>query len=502
MQKNVIEYLKKTTLSLPNKIAVKDNVEEISFKQLYDSSLNIASKIYGCNVRNSPVAVFLNKSGKAIEAFAGINMSGNFYVPIDIKSPDSRIISIIEVLDAKVIITNNENKSRLSNIYNGKILVIDDIEKVKNPKDIEDIFNTSIDTDPAYAIFTSGSTGTPKGVVIPHRGIIDYIDWAIHEFNIDSETMIGNQAPFYFDNSTLDIYLMYSTGATLNIIPESNFIFPAKLVDYLNEHKITFIFWVPFALINIANLNIFHSNVPLFLKDVFFAGEVMPNKHLNYWRRYLPNCRYVNLYGPTEITVDCSYYIVKREFGDNESLPIGFPCRNTDILILTETNELAKMNQQGELCVRGSSLSLGYYNDPEKTAKAFVQNPLHSHYPEIIYRTGDIVYRNELEEIIYIGRKDFQIKHNGYRIELGEIETAALGTKLINNCCAVYNNTLKQIVLFYLADTEINLSTFRKLILVNIPKYMVPSIYNKVDILKQNTNGKIDRLFYNEQVNK
>ena len=360
---------------------------------------------------------------------------------------------------------------------------------------------TQIDTDPVYSIFTSGSTGTPKGVVVSHRGVIDYIDWAIDTFAIDNTSVIGNQAPFYFDNSTLDIYLMYATGATLNIIPEINFAFPAKLVDYLNEQKITFVFWVPFVLVNVANMDILSAKKPLYLRDVFFAGEVMPNKHLNYWRKHLPDCRYANLYGPTEITVDCTYYLVDREFLDDEPLPIGIPCRNSDVLILVDRKRLAEKGEQGELCVRGTSLALGYYNNPEKTAEAFIQNPLNKHYPETIYCTGDIVYQNKYDEIMYVGRCDSQIKHNGYRIELGEIEVAILGSNLVDNCCVLYNNKEKQIVLYYQAKNELNVAALRKAIGEKIPKYMLPTIYVREELLQQNTSGKIDRAYYNRKVN-
>ena len=338
-------------------------------------------------------------------------------------------------------------------------------------------------------------------MVVSHRGVIDYIDWAKDTFHFMSDAVIGNQAPFYFDNSTLDIYLMYSTGATLNIIPESNFAFPAKLVDYLNEEKITFVFWVPFVLINVANLNIFETKKPIYMKDVFFAGEVMPNKHLNYWRKHLPNCRYANLYGPTEITVDCTFYEVKREFSDSEPLPIGFPCRNSDVLILVDRKRRAAKGEQGELCVRGSSLALGYYNSPQKTASAFIQNPLHNYYPETIYCTGDVVYENEYGEIMYVGRVDSQIKHNGYRIELGEIETAILGSHMVDSCCVVYDFANKKIVMFYQATEELDMATFRKVISASIPRYMQPTVYHHIRELQRNTNGKIDRLFYNNQVN-
>jgi non-ribosomal peptide synthetase component F len=326
--------------------------------------------------------------------------------------------------------------------------------------------------------------------------VIDYIDWAVSTFDVTCDAIIGNQAPFYFDNSTLDIYLMYATGATLDIIPEMHFSFPAKLVDYLNEHQITFVFWVPFALINVANFDIFKDKKPQYLKDILFAGEVMPNKHLNYWRKYLPDCRYANLYGPTEITVDCTFYQVDREFADDEPLPIGVACRNSGVLILVDQQREAGVNEEGELCVRGSSLALGYYNDWEKTQNAFIQNPLNKHYPETIYCTGDIVFKNERGEIMYVGRKDSQIKHNGYRIELGEIENAVLGSKMVDNCCAVYDFTNKKIVLYYQAPEELNLSAFRKAVSDKLPRYMLPTKYFREESLKQNASGKIDRSYY------
>lgn len=385
----------------------------------------------------------------------------------------------------------------------GHVIVIDDIinSKANTCANPEQYLATQIDTDPVYAIFTSGSTGKPKGVVVSHRGVIDYIDWAIRTFHFDNNMVIGNQAPFYFDNSTLDIYLMYATGATLDIIPEMDFSFPSRLIDYLNDHKITFVFWVPFVLINVANFDILKDKRPKYLKDVFFAGEVMPNKHLNYWRHYLPDCRYANLYGPTEITVDCTYYVVDREFSDDEPLPIGYPCRNTDVLILNDKQEKCKTNEQGELCVRGSSLALGYYNNWEKTNHAFIQNPLNKHYPETIYCTGDIVYKNERGEIMYVGRKDSQIKHNGYRIELGEIENAVIASHMVDNCCAVYDFNDKKIVLFYQSSEELDLRAFRKALEIYIPRYMIPTDYHREQTLRQNGSGKIDRSYYKNLIN-
>src|SRR5574344_236283 len=458
---NVTEYLDKTAALFPEKIAIRDSSGEISFKNLQSRAIQIASYLASkhCGV-NSPVCVYLPKSKEAVICFAGINYSGNFYVPLDVKSPCTRIKAILDTLSPSFIITDLKYLEQISPLYdNDRIVCLSNIGSVGG---LDDVRRKLIDTDPVYSIFTSGSTGTPKGVVITHRGVIDYIGWIIDTFNIESNTVIGNQAPFYFDNSTLDIYLMYATGATLNIIPEEYFIFPARLIDYLNKEKISFIFWVPSVLINVANFKIFESKVPMFLKDVFFAGEVMPNKHLNYWRKYLPECRYANLYGPTEITVDCTYYIVDRLFSDDEPLPIGIACRNSGVIILNDDNCEVKINEIGELCVRGSSLALGYYNDWSKTDKSFVQNPLSTHYRDVIYRTGDLVYINTRGEIIYSGRKDSQIKHNGYRIELGEIETAVLGSHLVDNCCVVYDFINRAVVLYYQSNSDLNMADFRR----------------------------------------
>jgi acyl-coenzyme A synthetase/AMP-(fatty) acid ligase len=226
-----------------------------------------------------------------------------------------------------------------------------------------------------------------------------------------------------------------------------------------------------------------------------FGGEVMPVKQLNYWKKYLPNLKTIaNVYGPTEATVNCTYYIVDREFGDSEVLPLGKACENTGLLVLDEDNRVidsSQVNELGELCVYGSSLSAGYWDDEEKTNEKYVDNPINKGYREKMYLTGDLVYYNERGELVFAGRKDFQIKHSGYRIELGEIEAAAMGRKEISVVCAAYHNEKKQIVLFYQGD--IAQDDLKEHLLTIIPKYMVPTIYYQLNRFPYNDNGKIDR---------
>lgn len=234
------------------------------------------------------------------------------------------------------------------------------------------------------------------------------------------------------------------------------------------------------------------------LKRVLFAGEVMPSRQLNIWRSYLPNALYANLYGPTEITDTCVYYIVNREFTDEEPIPIGVPMSNKDIIVLDENDELVTERGSGELCVRGTSLSMGYYNNPDKTKEVFVQNPLNPFVPEIIYRTGDLVQFNEYGEMVYLSRKDYQIKHMGRRIELGEIEKAVSSLQEISVCCCLYDKITHQIVLYIEDDLE--KSYINHKISKLVPDYMLPNRVVKLDKIPINANGKIDRAVLSEEM--
>ena len=409
--------------------------------------------------------------------------------------PASRVNKILEVLQPALVVTTAELRPVFEGFdYEGDYLLLENaIGGAADEVAINAVRSKGIDTDLLYVLFTSGSTGVPKGVTINHRSVIDYIDWVTETFDITEEDSFGNQAPFYFDNSILDIYSTIKSGATTYIIPKNLFAQPVPLLEYLKEKKINTIFWVPSALIVVAKLKAFR-NVDLSdtLHRVLFCGEVMPNKQLNTWRKFLPDVLYANLYGPTEITDACTYYIVDREFTDDEPLPIGIPMANTDIIVLNDRNEPVTGDEIGELCVRGTSLSMGYYNNPEKTKEAFVQNPLNPYVPETIYRTGDLVKYNEYGEIIYLSRKDFQIKHMGHRIELGEIETAVSSLEQIALCCCLYDEKRQKIVLFI--EEELDKAYINEQISSLVPEYMLPNKVVTLPDMPINANGKIDRV--------
>ena len=501
MHINLIEYFEDTVNLFPNKLALVDTSSKLNFRELKQKTESLACHIQKKHpLINQPIAVYLPKSNDSIVSYIATLYSGNCYAPLDTKNPISRIKSILSTLKPMCIITNNLYLENLL-LCDLKIAIINlDELQSPDPENIHFNYKKCIDFDPAYIIHTSGSTGSPKGVAISHRSIFDYINWAIDTFKITEKEVIGNQAPFVFDNSTLDIYLMLFTGATLHLIPDQLFMFPAKLLEHLKINQVNFIFWVPSVLISITNLKLLENKPIPDLKKVLFAGEVMPTKHLNYWIDKLGNkVLFANLYGPTEITVDCTYYIVDRVFKDDEILPIGKACRNSDVLILNAQNNMCKKNEHGELCVRGTSLALGYWNNFEKTNAVFVQNPLNNAFPEKIYRTGDIVFTNDAEQIIFVGRKDFQIKHLGYRIELGEIEHAVLSIFTSINACVLYDTSTNHIIMVYESAEEIPVSEFRIKLTSILPKYMIPNRYLKTLKMPLTTSGKIDRVYLNSK---
>ena len=495
MKRNVLEYLEETAERFPQGIAFADNKSSLTFLQLRDTAKRIGSYLLRFGMKNAPIAVMMEKTPLNIAVFLGCVYSGNFYTPIDETMPKERIGSILATLQPRVLLHDQKCQRQADGLHLehvGEVVVLEKIlETPIATEALAQVRRKAIDADPLYALFTSGSTGTPKGVIIPHHAVINLTEWYTKALSITEEEIIGNQAPFYFDSSVKDIYAVLKTGARMEIIPKQHFSFPIKLMEYMEEKEINYIDWVPSALCIVANTGALDKLAPKALKKIAFVGEMMPTKQFNMWREKYPEALFANIYGPTETTVDCTYYIVDRAFRDDEPLPIGHACENTDIFVLCG-DRLAEEGESGELCVRGRCVAPGYYNNPEKTEEAFIQNPLNPYYPEKIYKTGDIAKYNEYGEIIFLARKDHQIKHMGHRIELGEIEAAVGSIDLVETGACIYDDRTQRIVLFYCGQEATQAYILKKL-RDKVPKYMFPNSMILLEEMPHTLNGKIDR---------
>lgn len=491
---NILEYLERTAEKYPGRIAVEDDKEALTWKELEDLSRRIGTAAGKRIASGDPVVILAPKGPLTLAAMFGAVYGGGFYVNGDPALPPRRLKEIFRVLRPKLVLIRPEEIPLIRQAgYTGDYCLLH--EAAGEEPDLELLERRRKDScseDILYGIFTSGSTGTPKGITVSHRAVIDFITHFTEIFGIDEKDRIGNQAPFDFDVSVKDIYSAVMTGAALVLIPRQLFSVPAALLDYLCEKKATVLIWAVSALTMISSLGGFKYRIPSDVRKVMFSGEVMPANQLACWQEALPEAEFVNLYGPTEITCNCTYYPVQKVPGEGEKLPIGkaFPGRRV-FLLNEEGGEIREPEQAGEICVAGESLSLGYYHNPAETEKSFQERIFPDGRKERYYRTGDLGFLGKDGNLYFSGRKDFQIKFNGHRIELEEIERLLDQMQGIEKSCCVTDHRKTCLAAFYMGKVmpgEIRLWLKKRL-----PGYMVPRKIFQTEKLPLTKNGKTDR---------
>ncbi len=490
---NILEYLESAVSKNPNKIAFVSENTSLSFGQVQGISQRVGTYLIENNFKAEPIVIFMEKSANTVSAFLGVVASGNYYVPLDSEMPAGRIKLIFNSLKPRMVITDDKTYEVAKTFESeDKIQKFSDVIKTDiNIEKLAKVREKALDIDPIYIVFTSGSTGNPKGVLANHRSVIDYVNNLSDVLQVNGDSVFGNQAPLYVDACLKDIFPTLKYCATTYFIPKSCFMFPVKLVDFLNENRINTICWVVSALTMISAFKTFEQKTIKYLHTVAFGSEIFPIKQFNLWREHLPNARFINLYGPTEATGMSTYYVVNREFEETDKIPVGKPFKNTQILLIGENNQLAKQGKTGEICIRGTCLTMGYFNDEEKTRAAFVQNPLVTAYDDLIYKTGDLAKLNEYGELIFLSRKDYQIKHMGHRIELAEIEVCVSTLEEIKMCCCVFDNKTSRLYLYCVTELDQRqiMAELKKL----LPRYMLPFKIIILEKMPLTSNGKIDR---------
>lgn len=491
--KNILEFLENTAPRLGDKTAFADESGSLSFDKLMHLARAGGSFLLGRGIYRQPVAVFMDKSPCTIAAFFAVIYAGCCYVPLERGMPLHRLRMILQRLQPQAIICDDAS-APVANDLGWDDKVIDSNELFAAEIDDEAlaaIRRRQIDTDPAYIVFTSGSTGVPKGVTACHRSVIDYANSLCPVIGASEDSRFAMQVPLYVDACMKEILSVIKCGSTAFLMPQSLFMSPLRVLDFLNRYEINTICWVASALTLVSGLGAFEEGRPEHMKTVCFGSEVFPVKQLHLWQKACPEARFINLYGPTEATGMSFYFNVDRDFAEGEAIPVGRPFDNTDFFLLREDDTQAPAGEPGEICIRGTALSLGYFDDPERTAAAFTQNPLNPHYPETIYRTGDIGRLNERGELVFISRKDSQIKNMGHRIELGEIESCACLCGGVESACCLFEKEKSKLYLYYMGTADEK--SVQKHLRKELPRYMVPTKLCRMQTLPLLPNGKIDR---------
>ena len=487
---NILDYLEMTAKKTSWKTAVDDGRVCMSWRELMDLSRRIGTAFSKRTQPGSPVVILMEKSALTLVAMFGAVYAGCFYTVIDPSQPEGRIMEIVHQLSPEIILVEGkEDIHDDADLYKGKkVLLKDCLHEGIDMDALKKIRRESGEDDLLYCLFTSGSSGKPKGVAVSHRAVIDFITHFTETFGITEVERIGNQAPFDFDVSVKDIYSCVFTGATLVLIPQKLFVSPPHLLDYLCIKRITVLIWAVSALTLISSLKGLSYRVPAYVKKVMFSGEVMPVRQLRLWQTALPKAEFINLYGPTEITCNCTYYRIDRVFAEDEKIPIGKPFAGRKVFLVDENGQVIREKEvSGEICVTGESLSDGYYHAPEETGKRFLKDAD----GQIYYMTGDLGYQGFDGEFYFCGRKDFQIKIMGRRIEPEEVEYILNQVQGVDRSCCIVDKERKNLMAYYCgpADQKMLRSQIRK----RLPSYMIPKKIIRVEKIPLNKNGKTDR---------
>lgn len=493
MRNNILNYLEATALRSGN-AGVTDENGFCSYPSLLERSRRVGSALTPITGPNRPIPVLMDKGIGALTAFFGIVQAGCCYTLLNPDLPDSRLHQVLEVLEPPCVLTDARYEARARALFpDGPVLLVEELLTTEPDDDaLAQRRSQMIDTDPLYINFTSGSTGVPKGVVIGHRSVLDFIDVFTDQFHITEQDVIANQAPFDFDVSVKDIYSAIKTGANLVVVPKQLFSQPVQLLDFLCDSKVTTMIWAVSALCLISTFHGLDYKTPHTVNKVLFSGEVMPAKHLASWMEHLPDAKFVNLYGPTEITCNCTYHVIDRSRSYEQGLPIGTAFPNERVFLLDGEDHLVREEGvPGEICVSGTAVGLGYYRSPAQTGTSFPQSPLNPCWHDRIYRTGDLASWNDRGELVFLGRKDFQIKYKGHRIELEEIEKAMMEQDGVERACCVFDEEKGKLYGFYVGTPD--KKELHRALSEQLPVFMIPGRLVQTSVMPLTKNGKTDR---------
>lgn len=491
----------------PEALAVKGPDASLSYGELDRMANRFAQVLAQLGVRRGHrVGLWLDKSSCMVAAMQGVLRLRAIYVPLDPLSPASRICTIVRDCDMQVLITTRQRSenvlssglSHLQSLYMESentnslwrdLVALSDAAHLEarseenTPFSLSDVGSDENET--AYILYTSGSTGKPKGVCISNRNALAFIEWALNTLKATPNDRFANHAPLHFDLSVLDLYVAFSAGASVFLIPDVVSSIPQYLVNCIIQEQLTVWYSVPSVLVLMMEYGGFLELETLPLRAILFAGEPFPLKHLKkLYQRWSQHVRMLNLYGPTETNVCTFYELTHLPENQEDPIPIGKCCSGDRVWAQKEDGTIAQPGEEGELMVEGPTVMVGYWGQPGQ-----------GHKP---YATGDLVRLREDGNYVYLGRRDRMVKVRGHRIELDEIETALQQHQAIAEAAvvAVGEELERRLVAFVVpATSEMPpLLDIKRHCAERLPRYMIVDEMHCVSELPRTRNGKIDRL--------
>ncbi|MEM9775055.1 MAG: amino acid adenylation domain-containing protein [Chloroflexota bacterium] len=505
------QIIKKSVQDAPQQTAFKFDDNQLSYAELWSKMNQLARALqYNGVKRGDRVGIYLHKSLESMISVFGILQAGAAYVPIDPHLPLDRLAFILEDCGIQHLISQPSKSSNIStvadqtklkcvigagNLHNvTTCLSWSDVYRLDN----SEVKNRLMEQDIAYIMYTSGSTGTPKGIIHTHQSGLTYAQMAAAEYQLSADDRLSNFPPLHFDQSIFDIFSGTLAGATVVIIPEEYMKFPASLSELIEDEHLTIWYSVPFALIQLLLHGVLEERNLTSLRWVLYGGEPFPPKHMRGLQQAWTNARFSNVYGPAEVNQCTAFAIPPLAKDQNEPIPIGRIWPNADGLIVDEENKVVPTGEAGELLVRAPTMMQGYWNRPDLNTKAFFYDQHDGDVQHKYYRTGDLVQELPDGELLFLGRKDRQVKVRGYRIELDEIEAALADHEAVAEAASYIkldsseNKTLEAAVTLK-SGLQIDQMALRLHLQQKVPKYAIPEKIVILQDFPRTGSGKINR---------
>lgn len=509
MKRILIHNLLRSAEKYPDRIAFKQMNNSLSYAELLTKSNQLAQLLNQLGIQKGDrVGIYMNRSLESAFAVYGTLMIGAAYVPIDSNLPAQRAITIINDCQIKVILTNNtfkKNIAALASFQSSLKHVIGINATDRQPATFQNIFSwedvfsfnhntisvNNKESDIAYIMYTSGTTGKPKGIVHTNYSGGSYAKLSAELYQLKHTDILGNHAHLHFDISTLGYLTMPYVGACTVIVPEAHTKFPNSLAKLIEEEALTIWYSVPVALKQLVEMGGLNDRKLTTLRWILFGGEIFAVKDVKKLMKLIPNANYSNVYGPAEVN-QCTFYNFNTKSILSEPMPIGQAWPETDVQLIN-SNDGA-----GEIMVASSTQMLGYWNNTARTNESFVQVKYKNSAEKQYYKTGDIGYLNQNEELVFLGRQDRQVKIRGYRVELNEIENVLLQNDAIKEAAVFVKSENEALVIkaqIVVHSDETNISEVKKHLNKLLPSYSIPNEIVFVDALARTSAGKIDYKF-------
>lgn len=517
------QSITRSAQNYPDHDAMRFQGASLTYGELERRSNQLAHLLHDQGIgRRDRVGVFLDKSLETPLAIYGIMKAGAAYVPLDPRSPISRLVDIIQDCGIRGIVSQ-DNKARVLGETGVQQDILQFVVGVSQDADIGvrtyawaalDALPAEnapgvyiIDQDLAYIMYTSGSTGKPKGIMHTHFSGMSYAQMSADTYDVQHSDRLSNHSPLHFDMSTFDYLTGPLRGATTVIIPEAFTLFPANLAQLIEDERLTIWYSVPFALIQLIERGVMEKRDFTSLRWILYGGEPFPTAYLRTLMERLPGARISNVYGPAEVN-QCTFYHLPpvSEWDESmENVPLGRVWDNAEGLILDHQDQEVAPGAIGELVVRTPTMMRGYWNRSEMNRRAFYRREVFPDYHDVYYRTGDLVRLDEQGQLQFLGRKDHQIKIRGYRVELAEVDAALTRHEAVEEGSAyVVNRDAGDVICAAITlkagktVSEGDLIDFLKSKLVH---YAVPQTIRILESFPRTSTGKVDRKALQQQAN-